>query len=80
MKTSNKLVLAVVTIILLSMVGYDLALRAEYRKGEYKNRFYGMKKLPALSGYTSIDNRAANFVSVNVEKGNNAVIWTPNNW
>ncbi|RYE36752.1 MAG: hypothetical protein EOP42_02230 [Sphingobacteriaceae bacterium] len=80
MKTSNKLFITAVSIIIISMIGYDLALRAEYRKGEYKNRFYGKEKISALSGFTAIDNRTANFVSVDIEHGKNSVIWTTRNW
>lgn len=80
MKTSNKLMLTAVIIILISMVAYDFALRAEYRKGDYKNRFYGMEKNTELTGFTTIDNRAANYVSVDVDQGNKAEVYTQRNW
>lgn len=80
MKTSNKLLLTTILIIIVSMVTYDFALRAEYKKGEYKNRFYGMQKVSALTGYTAIDNRAANFAAVDIEQGKNQEIWTRPNW
>ncbi len=80
MKTSNKLLIAAVLIIIVSMVGYDLALRAEYRKGTYKSRFYGFDKTTAFSGFTKIDNRAANLISIEVEHGNEPGIWMKSDW
>ncbi len=79
MKTSNKLFITAILIIVISMIGYDLALRAEYRKGEYKNRFYGMDKIH-FNGFTKIENRAANLISMEVEEGNKPEIWIAKDW
>ncbi|MGI4803841.1 MAG: hypothetical protein ACRYFL_03655 [Janthinobacterium lividum] len=79
MKTSNKLFIAAVLIIVISMIGYDLALRAEYRKGEYKKPFYGMENIN-FNDFTTIDNRAANLISVKAEKGNESAIWVEKEW
>lgn len=80
MKTSNKLLIASVLVIVISMVTYDFALRAEFKKGTYKSRFYGFEKIKDLKGFNSIDNRAANLVSVKVEQGNNYEIWVKSDW
>ncbi len=80
MKTSNKLLLTAILIIVVSMVTYDLALRAEYRKGTYKSRFYGMDKTSVLSGFTTINNRAANLISIQVEQGSDQGVWVKSEW
>lgn len=78
MKTSSKLLITAILIIIGSMITYDLALRAEYRKGTYKSRFYGFEKTTSLKKFTSIDNRVANLVLVQIEQGNNYSIWVKN--
>jgi hypothetical protein len=45
MKTSNKLILAALLLVILALIGYDLFLRAEYLSGRYKDPF---------SGYTAL--------------------------
>lgn len=80
MKTSNKLFLTAILIIIISMVTYDFALRAEYKKGTYKSRFYGFEKTTAFNGFNKIDNRAANLISIKVEKGNEPGIWVKSVW
>ncbi|RYY06623.1 MAG: hypothetical protein EOP43_05775 [Sphingobacteriaceae bacterium] len=74
MKTSNKLLIVAILIIIVSMVTYDFALRAEYLKGDYKSRFYNMKSLD-LKNFKTVDNRVANLVEVNIEKGEKFAIW-----
>lgn len=80
MKTSNKLLIAAILIIIVSMVTYDFALRAEYLKGDYKSRFYGFEKTTSFNGFTRIDNRAANLISIDVEHGTESGIWVKSNW
>lgn len=77
MKTSNKLLLTAILIIIVSMVAYDLALRAEYRKGTYKSRFYGMEKV-GFKGFKNIDNRVANLIDIHIEHGDNFGVWVNN--
>jgi hypothetical protein len=46
MKTSNKLVIAAIIVVLLSLVGYDYLLKGAYVSGKYKdpyNTFVGLK-------------------------------------
>ncbi len=78
MKTSNKLLLTAILIIIVSMVTYDFALRAEYRKGTYKSRFYNFEKTTDTKAFNMLDNRAANLVSVRVERGDHFGIWMMN--
>jgi len=75
MKTSSKLLITAILIIIGSMITYDLALRAEYRKGTYKSRFYGFEKTTDAKAFTSLDNRAANLVTVRVEQGEHFGVW-----
>ncbi len=77
MKTSNKLLLTAILVIIGSMITYDLALRAEYRKGTYKSRFYEMEKL-SLEGFTILDNRVANIISVQIEYGKSYAVYMNN--
>lgn len=79
MKTSNKLFIATILFIIISMITYDFALRAEYLKGTYKSPFYGFEKITAFKGFSTIDNRAANLISVKIQQGNNSGIWVRNN-
>ncbi len=67
MKTSNKLLIAAILIIIVSMITYDLALRVEYKKGTYKSRFYGFEKL-GFKNFSKIDNRVANQVSIQINQ------------
>ncbi len=80
MKTSSKLFLTALLIGIISLITFDFALRAEYKKGTYKSRFYGFEKTTAFNGFTKIDNRAANLISIQVEKGNNAGVWVKTAW
>ena len=78
MKTSNKLFIAAILIIIASMVAFDFALRAEYLKGNYKSQFYGMQKLN-FKDFNKIDNRVANRVNLKIMYGINFTIWANNN-
>lgn len=78
MKTSSKLFITAILIIIGSMITYDVALRAEYCKGTYKSRFYGFKKITDTKAFTTLDNRAANLVTVHVEQGEHFGIWMMN--
>ncbi len=80
MKTSNKLFLTAVLVGIISLLSYDFALRAEYKKGTYKSRFYGFEKTTAFNGFNAIDNHAANLISIQVEKGSEPGVWVKSNW
>jgi hypothetical protein len=72
MKTSNKLFVAVVGLVLGSLGAYDAALRAEYRTGHYKDPFANYNAL-ALRNFDAIAVPAASAVSVKIVAGPFAV-------
>lgn len=74
MKTSNKLLITATIIIIGYLVAYDFSLKAEYIKGDYKSRFYNMKRIP-VSGFDAIENNAANFTDLTIEQGPEYGIW-----
>jgi hypothetical protein len=80
MKTSNKLFLTATLIVIISLITFDLALRAEYKNGTYKSRFYGFEKNTTYNGFSAIDNRAANLISIQVEKGSEPGVWVKSVW
>ena len=81
MKTSNKLLIAIGVLIVISMVSFDMALRAEYLKGDYKSPYYNMVSIPvkdfdAIEDCTSYDT----FTEINTgayadSTGNKQQIW-----
>lgn len=73
MKTSNKLLTLLTLIIISALVLYNFGLRAEYKKGEYKSRFYRMTEMK-LGGFTAIENNASNLY-VRIEQGDKFQIW-----
>jgi hypothetical protein len=74
MKTSNKIFLAAILLLVAYLVGYDFTLKAEYEKGAYKNRFYGMTEVK-LSNFNVINHNAGNMVGLHVEQGKAYGVW-----
>jgi hypothetical protein len=68
MKNSSKLVLAAVLVLLASLTAYNMALRTEYRKGDFKDPLRGFATLP-LTGFSEIDVPAATTLSVRIVAG-----------
>jgi hypothetical protein len=68
MKTSNKILIAASLIVLLYLVAYDMALKAEYTKGDYKQPHYRMQQL-SFSNFNAIEHNVGNIVRLRVEKG-----------
>jgi hypothetical protein len=68
MKTSNKLLLAALLVLLTSLTAYNMALRAEYRKGDYKDPLHGYASLD-FKDFTEIDLSAAGSANVKVVAG-----------
>jgi len=68
MKTSNKLLLAALLVLLTSLTAYNMALRAEYRKGDYKDPLHGYASL-GFKDFTEIDLSAAGSANVKVVAG-----------
>lgn len=68
MKTSNKLLLAALLVLLTSLTAYNMALRAEYAKGDYKDPLHGYARLD-FKDFTEIDLSAAGSARVQVVAG-----------
>jgi hypothetical protein len=68
MKTSNKLLLVALLVLLTSLTAYNMALRNEYRKGDYKDPLHGYAKLD-FKDFTEIDLSAAGSANVKVVAG-----------
>jgi hypothetical protein len=74
MKTSNKIFLAAVLLLIAYLVGYDFTLKTEYEKGAYKSRFYGMTEVK-LSNFNVINHNAGNMVGLHIEQGKAYGVW-----
>lgn len=74
MKTSNKIFLAAVMLMLAYLVGYDFTLKTEYDKGGYKSRSYGMTEVK-LGKFNVINHRAGNMLGLHIEQGKTYGIW-----
>ena len=85
MKTSNKLLIAIFTLVLFAIIGTNLILKAEYEKIDLHDPFYGYSmekvepyKVVALkgNGYGLIQIQQGNIFQVRVkEKHKNQVNW-----
>ena len=72
MKTSNKLFVAAVALVLGSLATYDAALRAEYRTGHYKDPLYSYDAL-AFRNFDEVAVPAAGGLNVKIVAGPFAV-------
>jgi hypothetical protein len=77
MKTSNKLLITTTLIMFGYLVVYVFQLKAEYLKGDFKSRFYGMQ-YTGLGSFNKIEHRAGNMLSIQVEKGPKFGVWLKN--
>ncbi|GAA4498015.1 hypothetical protein GCM10023172_14070 [Hymenobacter ginsengisoli] len=68
MKTSIKLLLAAFIVLLASLTAYNMALRAEYRSGAYKDPLRGYTAL-AFKNFTEVDVPAAGLLKVKIMAG-----------
>ena len=68
MKTSNKLFVAAVALVLGSLASYDAALRAEYRTGHYKDPLYNYDAL-AFRNFDKVTVPAAGVLNVKIVAG-----------
>ncbi|GAB2848555.1 hypothetical protein [Hymenobacter ruber] len=68
MKTSNKLLVAAVALVLGSLATYDAALRAEYRTGHYKDPLHNFTQ-QASTGFDAVEVPAGLYFRVKVEAG-----------
>lgn len=68
MKNSSKYLLAAVLVLLASLTAYNLALRAEYRRGDYKDPLHNYVS-QSFRDFTEVEVPASNVVSVKVTPG-----------
>jgi hypothetical protein len=68
MKNSSKYLLAAVLVLLASLTAYNMALRAEYRKGDYKDPLRGYASL-GFKDFTEVAVPASSVVSVQLVRG-----------
>src|SRR5882757_6345842 len=68
MKTSNKLTIAAILFILVSLVYYDLMLKASYLSGTYRDQFKDYTILN-FKDFNSIDLGASTAANIIVEQG-----------
>jgi hypothetical protein len=73
MKTSNKLLLAVLLIISAYCVASAFALKTEYLKGDYKSRFYRMTNFN-LSDFDAVYADIPN-TAITIEQGDKFAVW-----
>ena len=72
MKTSNKILIVAVLVVMAWLVIYDTALKAEYVKGDFKKPHYRMQQLN-FSNFNIIEHNAGNIIGMRVEKGSYGV-------
>jgi hypothetical protein len=68
MKTSNKLLVAALALVLGTVVTYDVTLRAEYLTGRYKDPLQNYTK-QALGNFDAVDVPSGTFIRVRIEAG-----------
>lgn len=68
MKNSSNYLLAAVLVLLASLTAYNMALRTEYRRGDYKNPLHGYVA-QGFRDFTEVAVPAANVVSVKIVPG-----------
>ncbi|RZK20859.1 MAG: hypothetical protein EOO56_12160 [Hymenobacter sp.] len=68
MKNSSNYLLAAVLVLLASLTAYNMALRAEYRRGDYKNPLRGYVAQP-FRDFTEVVVPASNALSVKIVPG-----------
>jgi len=76
MRTSNKILIIAFAILAFSLAGYDIQLRAIYRKGDYKKPFWNFVKLD-YSGFNSIELNSSTAINILLVKGPYKVMVEP---
>ncbi len=74
MKTSNKLLVVITIVIVAYLVVFDAGLKAEYLKGDFKSRFFGMEELP-IKDFSNVEHLSADVIDASIEKGPEFAIW-----
>ena len=76
MKNSTKYLLAALLVLLASLTAYNMALRAEYRRGDYKDPLHGYVAL-GFRDFTEVVVPASNVVSIKIVPGPYSVRLNP---
>ncbi|MFD2873526.1 GIN domain-containing protein [Mucilaginibacter ximonensis] len=74
MKTSNKFLVAILVLAIISMVSFDMALRAEYKKGDYKSPHYGDVLIP-VEDFDVIEDYTSYKTFTDITSGSKFEIW-----
>jgi len=74
MKTSNKLLIAIAALIILSLVSFDIALHAEYKKGDYSGRHYNEVSVP-VKDFDTIEDYTTYTTFTDITSGQKQEIW-----
>lgn len=78
MKTSNKLMISTLVILLVSLTIYDFALKAEYVAGNYKDPYKDYTS-NGIKNFDEIEIDASNMMNITVRKGDYAIHTAKNN-
>jgi len=76
MKTSTKILMVTLAILIISLVAYDLSLKAEYRKGDYTNPYREYNSLN-YSDFDEIESNASTAVNIILVQGPYKVLANP---
>lgn len=76
MKTSTKILMVTLAILIISLVAYDLSLRAEYLKGDYTNPYHDYNSLH-YSDFDEIELNASTAVNIILVQGPYKVLANP---
>jgi len=68
MKTSNKILIVAGLVVMGWVLIYDMAVKAEFVKEDYKKPHYQMKQL-VFTNFNTIQHNAGNIIGIEVEKG-----------
>jgi hypothetical protein len=77
MKTSSKILMLTLAILVISLVAYDLSLKAEYMKGDYMNPYHDYNTLN-YSGFDEIELNASTAANIILVQGPFKVLAHPN--
>ncbi len=77
MKASNKVLIVALATLLISLAFYNLELKAEYEKGDFKKEFYSYKKLD-FKDFNEIYLNAGNILDLKIVKADTFAVWLKN--
>jgi len=77
MKTSTRILMVTLAVLIISLVVYDLSLKAEYLKGDYTNIYHDYNRLD-YSGFDEIELNSSTAVNIILVQGPFKVLAHPN--